>query len=213
MRELEPRHRRRVPGDGGHARRTSRAGMLLPADRGARRGRRGRARSRATRARSWCAGCSSTRSTRTRRSSSARARSARPRRLRPRVHADGVPHRRGGVGPGRRSASYKLIEALDRVLKALEPKVQHEVVRERLSLSAAIQRHRRAAARPASRMTFLELFEGRRTRAAGGHHLPGAAGDGEAAADSRLQDERQKDIFLTAKADALESWDPGGRRQ
>ena len=35
---------------------------------------------------------------------------------------------------------FKLIEALDRVLKALEPEVQHEVVRDRVSLSDAIQR-------------------------------------------------------------------------
>ena len=34
---------------------------------------------------------------------------------------------------------YRLIEALDRVLKALEPRVGHEVVRDQLTLSAAMQ--------------------------------------------------------------------------
>jgi segregation and condensation protein A len=58
---------------------------------------------------------------------------------------------------------YRLIEALDRVLKALEPRVGHEVVRDRLTLSAAIQG---IAARlhPGARLTFVQLFEGQRTR-------------------------------------------------
>lgn len=58
---------------------------------------------------------------------------------------------------------FKLIEALDRVLKALEPKFQHEIVRDRLSLSDAI--HKLAdRLRSGQRMAFGELFEGSRTR-------------------------------------------------
>ena len=58
---------------------------------------------------------------------------------------------------------FKLIEALDRVLKELEPKLQHEVVRDRLSLSGAI--HQIAdRLRSGERVTFFALFESRRTR-------------------------------------------------
>jgi segregation and condensation protein A len=58
---------------------------------------------------------------------------------------------------------YRLIEALDRVLKALEPRVGHEVVRDRLTLSAAIQgiAGRLQAGTPVS---FVQLFEAQRTR-------------------------------------------------
>lgn len=60
---------------------------------------------------------------------------------------------------------FKLIEALDRVLKALEPKFQHEVVRDRLSLTSAI--HKIAdKLRKAEKVAFFELFEGARTRSA-----------------------------------------------
>ena len=60
---------------------------------------------------------------------------------------------------------FKLIEALDRVLKALEPKFQHQVVRDRLSLSDAI--HSIAAQLAASGpVKFLDLFTGVRTRSA-----------------------------------------------
>lgn len=58
---------------------------------------------------------------------------------------------------------YKLIEALDRVLERLSPKFQHEVVRERLSMSEAIQRIAdRLRAEP--QLTFFALFEGARVR-------------------------------------------------
>lgn len=58
---------------------------------------------------------------------------------------------------------FKLIQALDRVLKALEPKLQHEVIRERVSLSDAIHRiaDRLKGGAPVS---FFALFEGHRTR-------------------------------------------------
>lgn len=60
---------------------------------------------------------------------------------------------------------YRLIEALDRVLKALEPRVGHEVVRDQLTLSAAMQGIG-ARLRPGERVAFLQLFDGRRTRGA-----------------------------------------------
>jgi len=58
---------------------------------------------------------------------------------------------------------FKLIEALDRVLKNASPEVQHEVVRERVSLSDAI--HRIAdRLRTEGRVGFFALFEGQRQR-------------------------------------------------
>lgn len=61
---------------------------------------------------------------------------------------------------------YKLIEALDRVLEKLVPQKQHEVVREVMSLSAAMKRvaeQVRAAGR-GSTVGFFSLFEGLRRR-------------------------------------------------
>jgi segregation and condensation protein A len=61
---------------------------------------------------------------------------------------------------------YKLIEALDRVLKALEPQKQHEVMRERLSLSQAMY-HIAAKVRAVGeggQLSFFALFEGARVR-------------------------------------------------
>jgi segregation and condensation protein A len=61
---------------------------------------------------------------------------------------------------------YKLIEALDRVLKSLEPKKQHEVTREHLSLSVAMYRiaDRLRAEGRGHAITFLDLFESARAR-------------------------------------------------
>jgi segregation and condensation protein A len=58
---------------------------------------------------------------------------------------------------------YKLIEALDRVLKRLEPKFQHEVVRERLSISDAIHKLADRLNRE-GQVSFFQLFEGQRQR-------------------------------------------------
>ncbi len=61
---------------------------------------------------------------------------------------------------------YKLIEALDRVLEKLTPQKQHEVVREVLSLSSAMQRVAekiRGAGKGVS-VKFFDLFEGLRVR-------------------------------------------------
>lgn len=61
---------------------------------------------------------------------------------------------------------YKLIEALDRVLEKLIPQKQHEVVREVMSLSAAMRKvadQVKAAGKGAS-VGFFTLFEGLRRR-------------------------------------------------
>ncbi len=60
---------------------------------------------------------------------------------------------------------FKLIEALDRVLKALEPKFQHQVVKELLSLSDAIHSIAAKLAGNAP-VTFFDLFTSARTRSA-----------------------------------------------
>lgn len=58
---------------------------------------------------------------------------------------------------------YKLIEALDRVLQNAAPEPQHEVVRERVSLSAAMRTIAdRLRAEP--KVSFYALFEGQRQR-------------------------------------------------
>ena len=61
---------------------------------------------------------------------------------------------------------YKLIEALDRVLMALEPKRQHEVTREHLSLSVAMYRiaDKIRAEGKGHAVLFLGLFDGARVR-------------------------------------------------
>lgn len=61
---------------------------------------------------------------------------------------------------------YKLIEALDRVLEKLVPQKQHEVVREVMSLSAAMRRvaDQVIAAGKGVPIGFFSLFEGLRRR-------------------------------------------------
>jgi segregation and condensation protein A len=58
---------------------------------------------------------------------------------------------------------YKLIEALDRVLQTAAPKLQHQVVREKVSLSEAIQAIV-ARLRAEPQLSFNSLFEGAKTR-------------------------------------------------
>lgn len=58
---------------------------------------------------------------------------------------------------------YKLIEALDRVLERLVPKLQHEVTREQVSLTEAMQQlAARLQVQP--QVSFFSMFEGARTR-------------------------------------------------
>lgn len=58
---------------------------------------------------------------------------------------------------------YKLIEALDRVLERLNPRLQHEIFRERLSLSDAMRRVADKL-RGVPETSFFALFESSRTR-------------------------------------------------
>jgi segregation and condensation protein A len=79
-----------------------------------------------------------------------------------RVRVDRVPLDTDEIGFQEISV-FKLIEALDRVLKALEPKLQHEIVRDRLSLSDAIHKLSDKL-RGNGRVAFTALFEGARSR-------------------------------------------------
>ena len=58
---------------------------------------------------------------------------------------------------------FRLIEALDHVLKSLAPESEHEVVRDRVTLSAAMSRIV-ARLRAEPEVTFLQLFDGQRRR-------------------------------------------------
>ncbi len=59
---------------------------------------------------------------------------------------------------------YKLIEALDRVLEKLNPKQRHEVTRESLSMTAAMQRVVDRVRASGEAVSFFSLFEGARKR-------------------------------------------------
>ncbi len=97
---------------------------------------------------------------------------------------------------------YKLIEALDHVLKRLEPKLEHEVVRERLTLSDAI--HRLAdTLRELGRTTFFSLFEGKRTRAQVVITFLALLEMCKLKLIRIYQEEEGGDILVTAKGDAL----------
>jgi segregation and condensation protein A len=82
-----------------------------------------------------------------------------------RVRAEEVPLDDDEVG-FQEISIYKLIEALDEVLKRLEPKKQHEVTREHLSLSVAMYRiaDRVRAEGKGQAINFFDLFEGARVR-------------------------------------------------
>jgi segregation and condensation protein A len=81
-----------------------------------------------------------------------------PRRVKP--DASEIPSEDAGLAE---FSIYKLIEALDRVLKDAVPEPKHEIVRERVSMSEAM----RAIAdklRAEPRTSFFALFEGQRYR-------------------------------------------------
>ncbi|HYV43458.1 MAG TPA: segregation/condensation protein A, partial [Myxococcaceae bacterium] len=73
-----------------------------------------------------------------------------------------IPLEEGEIGLKEISV-FKLIEALDRVLKAASAEVQHEVVRDRISLSDAIHRIAERL-RAEGQVGFFALFEGQRAR-------------------------------------------------
>ena len=60
---------------------------------------------------------------------------------------------------------FRLIEALDTVLKSIAPAPEHEVRRDQVSLSAAMERIL-SGLRAEPEATFLSLFHGQRTRSA-----------------------------------------------
>jgi segregation and condensation protein A len=102
---------------------------------------------------------------------------------------------------------YRLIEALDRVLKALEPRVGHEVVRDQLTLSAAMQGIT-ARLQPGERITFIQLFEGQRTRGSVVVTFLALLEMVKLRLLRVHQDEGAKDIWVSAEAGALESETP-----
>jgi segregation and condensation protein A len=102
---------------------------------------------------------------------------------------------------------YRLIEALDRVLKALEPRVGHEVVRDQLTLSAAMQGIT-AQLRPGERIGFFQLFEGQRTRGAVVVTFLALLEMVKLRLLRVNQDEGSNDIWVSAEAGALEGGTP-----
>lgn len=79
-----------------------------------------------------------------------------------RVRLDAIPLEEGELGL-REVSVFKLIEALDAVLRTASQEVQHEVIRDRVSLSDAIHQiaDRLRAGGP---VRFFALFEGQRQR-------------------------------------------------
>lgn len=75
------------------------------------------------------------------------------------------PDERRGPVPLVELSVFRLIEALDRVLKSVAPQAPHEVVREQVSLSAAMEQIL-TGLRVQPEVTFLSLFTGQRTRGA-----------------------------------------------
>lgn len=102
---------------------------------------------------------------------------------------------------------YRLIEALDRVLKALEPRVGHEVVRDQLTLSAAMQGIT-ARLPPGERITFIQLFEGQRTRGSVVVTFLALLEMVKLRLLRVQQDEGTKDIWVSAEAGTLEGGTP-----
>ena len=102
---------------------------------------------------------------------------------------------------------YRLIEALDRVLKALEPRIGHEVVRDQLTLSAAMQ-DIGTRLRPGQRITFLKLFEGQRTRGAVVVTFLALLEMVKLRLVRIHQDDGARDIWVSAEAGTLEGETP-----
>ncbi len=73
------------------------------------------------------------------------------------------PAEQRGPAPLVELSVFRLIEALDRVLKSILPAPSHDVVREQVSLSAAME-HILSGLRLQPEVTFLSLFAGQRTR-------------------------------------------------
>ncbi len=98
---------------------------------------------------------------------------------------------------------FKLIEGLDRVLKALEPKFQHEVVRDRLSLSDAIHRVADKIRAGSGPISFFSLFEGARTRSSVVITFLALLEMAKLKLIRVFQQEGEDEILVSAKGDAL----------
>lgn len=102
---------------------------------------------------------------------------------------------------------YKLIEALDRVLKSAAPKFQHEVVRERISLSAAIHQIAERL-RAEQTVSFFAFFEGPRTRQQIVIIFLAMLEMVKLKLIRIFQEEGSEDIVLSPKGDALSTMNP-----
>ena len=105
----------------------------------------------------------------------------------------------------REMSIYKLIEALDRVLKTLEPTKQHEVTREHLSLSVAMYRiaDRVRAEGKGHAIAFTDLFEGVRVRSDVVITFLALLEMCKLRLLRVSQDQDSEDIFISEKGDAL----------
>jgi segregation and condensation protein A len=103
---------------------------------------------------------------------------------------------------------YKLIEALDRVLKALEPKKQHEVMRERVSLTQAMYdiASKVRAKGEGGQVSFFALFEGHRVRSQVVITFLALLEMCKHRLLRIFQPEGTDDIFITARPDALSNF-------
>jgi len=130
-----------------------------------------------------------------------------------RVVADAVPLDPEEIGLQEVSV-YKLIEALDRVLKALEPKYAHEVVRERLSLSQAIYKIAdQVRSSPDGRpVAFTALFADQRTRSQVIITFLALLEMCKLRLIRVMQPEGASDILVTARGDALSNVTESGPR-
>ncbi|WP_434391435.1 segregation and condensation protein A [Melittangium boletus] len=121
-----------------------------------------------------------------------------------RVPVEAVPIPEEEVGLQEFSV-LKLIEALDRVMERLAPKLQHEVVREKVSLSEAMQRiAQRLKEAEAGTCTFASLFDETRTRQSVLITFLALLEMVKRRLLKVRQDEPLADIFLTPNGDALE---------
>ena len=123
-----------------------------------------------------------------------------PRRVKPDVSE--IPSEDAGLAE---FSIYKLIEALDRVLKDAIPEPQHEIVRERVSLSEAM-RTITEKLKLSPRTSFYDLFEGQRYR----HQIVitflALLEMCKLKLVRVLQDEEGGDIILSPNGDALASF-------
>lgn len=100
---------------------------------------------------------------------------------------------------------YKLIEALDRVIQNAAPAFQHEVVRERVSLSEAIRRIADTL-REKGPVSFFSMFEGQRVRQQIVITFLAMLEMCKLRIIRIFQGEGDNDILISPKGDALESF-------